>query len=94
MIIPVTGFAPDRVTRLPAQTSAYKASGLSIEIPSLGVNLPIVGVEFNGTTWNVTWLGKNAGYLAGSAYPTWNGNSILTGHVTDANGKPGPLRLS
>ncbi|MCQ3938032.1 MAG: hypothetical protein DPW18_13420 [Chloroflexi bacterium] len=89
--IPSTGFAPDRVTRLPAQTSTYKASGLTLEIPSLSLNMPIVGVEFNGSTWDVTWLGRNAGYLAGSAYPTWKGNTVLTGHVTDANGKPGPF---
>ena len=91
VLIPVTGFAPNQVTHLPSQTSAYAASGLSIEIPSLSLKMPIVGVDFNGSTWDVTWLGRNAGYLEGSAYPTWKGNTILTGHATDPNGKDGPF---
>jgi LPXTG-site transpeptidase (sortase) family protein len=39
----------------------------------------------------VTWLGASAGWLEGSAYPTRNGNSVLTGHVYDAFGRPGPF---
>jgi LPXTG-site transpeptidase (sortase) family protein len=27
--------------------------------------------------------------LNGTAYPTWKGNSVLTGHVANADGKPG-----
>jgi len=27
--------------------------------------------------------------LNGTAYPTWNGNSVLTGHAVNADGKPG-----
>jgi LPXTG-site transpeptidase (sortase) family protein len=53
--------------------------------------MPIVGVKLQANGWDITWLGNNAGYLEGSAYPTLSGNSILTGHVTDANGKPGPF---
>ena len=34
---------------------------------------------------------NNAGWLSGSALPTWNGNSILTGHVWDASNNPGPF---
>jgi LPXTG-site transpeptidase (sortase) family protein len=45
----------------------------------------------NDGSWDVSWLGNNAGYLEGSAYPTHSGNSILTGHVTDVNGNPGPF---
>jgi len=88
LLIPVTGFAPDKTTHLPVQSEAYASSKLVLDIPSLGMKLPIVGVQFkNG--WDVTWLGGNAGYLEGSAYPTWTGNTVLTGHVTDTNGKPG-----
>ncbi|MEI6291026.1 MAG: sortase, partial [Chloroflexota bacterium] len=51
----------------------------------------IVGVpEVNGN-WDVTWLGKDAGWLNGTAFPTWTGNSVVTAHVTDANGKAGPF---
>jgi LPXTG-site transpeptidase (sortase) family protein len=34
-------------------------------------------------------LGNQVGWLNGTAFPTWNGNSLLTAHVTDSNGKPG-----
>ncbi len=91
-IIPETGFAPGSVTILPTLTVSYADLGdLWLEIPRLGLKMPIVGVpEINGK-WDVSWLGNDAGWLNGSAYPTWNGNSVLTGHVTDANGNPGPF---
>ncbi|MBL8050733.1 MAG: sortase, partial [Anaerolineales bacterium] len=93
LLIPVTGFTPSQITDLPAQPvdKEYAKSELTLKIPSLGMNLPIVGIKLDKNGWDVTWLGNNAGYLEGSAYPTWNGNSILTSHVTDPNGKPGPF---
>jgi LPXTG-site transpeptidase (sortase) family protein len=91
-IIPVTGFAPDRETSLPSQTTFYTELGdLWLEIPRLGVQMPIVGIPQTNGTWDVSWLGRDAGWLNGSAFPTWNGNSVLTGHVTDASGNPGPF---
>ena len=94
-ILPVTGFAPLHVTVLPAQPTeeAYADLGdLWLEIPHLGVQMPIVGVPQSvDGTWDVSWLGNDAGWLQGSAYPTWTGNSVLTGHVYNANGKPGPF---
>ena len=94
LLIPITGFTPGRITELPAQpkdTSYLSTDNLQLDIPSLGLNMPIVGVKLKDDGWDVSWLGNNAGYLEGSAYPTHSGNSILTGHVTDANGKPGPF---
>jgi LPXTG-site transpeptidase (sortase) family protein len=41
--------------------------------------------------WDVSWLENEAGWLQGSAYPTWSGNSVLTGHVYNALGQPGPF---
>jgi LPXTG-site transpeptidase (sortase) family protein len=41
--------------------------------------------------WDVTWLGDEIGYLGGTAFPTWAGNSVLTGHATNANGGKGPF---
>jgi LPXTG-site transpeptidase (sortase) family protein len=92
--LPATGFAPAVQTILPAQpeSSAYAALGsLWMEIPALGVQMPIVGVPVNSSGWDLTWLGTNAGYLEGTAYPTWAGNTGITGHVTLSNGKPGPF---
>ena len=89
--LPATGFAPNLVTPLPAQPAdkTYTNEDMWLEIPTLSVEQLIVGVP--GPDWDVTWLGNNIGYLQGTTFPTWNGNSALTGHVTNANGKPGPF---
>jgi LPXTG-site transpeptidase (sortase) family protein len=95
VVLPNTGFAPQHVTVLSVQPAnkAYADLGdLWLEIPNLGVQMPITGVpQAADGTWDVSWLGSRAGWLAGSAFPTWAGNSILTGHVYDADGKPGPF---
>jgi len=91
---PATGFAPGRMTALPAQPAdrAYATLGdLWIEIPALGVRLPIVGVPQTKDGWDVTWLGSQAGYLYGTAFPTWKGNSVITSHVTLPSGRAGPF---
>lgn len=91
--LPATGFPQGRVTILPPQPveKAYTSTDLVLEIPSLGKKLTIVGVPQMEGNWDVSWLGRNAGYLAGSAFPTWAGNSVLTGHVWDAYNQPGPF---
>lgn len=94
VVIPVTGFAPDRITKLPAQPAdkAYKAMGdLTIEIPTLGIKYSIVGVSLKDNNWDLTWLKDNVGYLEGSAYPTFSGNTVLTAHVLDSNNNLGPF---
>jgi LPXTG-site transpeptidase (sortase) family protein len=93
LLLPVTGFAPDVETKLPVQPHdmVYAATDVLLEIPSLGVKIPIVGVPKKNGTWDVSWLGKQAGWLEGSAFPSWNGNSLLTSHVYDSNGLPGPF---
>jgi LPXTG-site transpeptidase (sortase) family protein len=93
-LLPSTGFAPLRVTMLGPQSDpiGYSDYGdLWLEIPSLGVKMPIVGVPMSGDTWDISWLGTDAGYLQGTAFPTWVGNSVLTGHVYLPTGKPGPF---
>jgi len=92
--LPKTGFAPNQITRLPAQPAnrAYaKLGDLWLEIPSLKVKTDIVGVPQSEDGWNVDWLGNSAGWLNGTAFPSWEGNSVVTGHVTDSNGLPGPF---
>ncbi len=91
-VLPLTGFAPGKITELPVQPGerAYFSTRMVLEIPALSVNEAIVGVpESEG--WDVTWLGDQIGYLGGTAFPTWAGNSVLTGHATDANGGSGPF---
>jgi LPXTG-site transpeptidase (sortase) family protein len=90
---PATGFAPNVLTDLRnAPKEVYsQTSGVRVEIPSLGINLPVVGVPLKNGEWNVSWLGNQAGWLEGSAFPSWSGNSVLTSHVYGSNGLPGPF---
>jgi len=92
-LLPSTGFAPGVVTDLShALKLEYAAVGdIVLEIPSLGVKLPVVGVLQKNGVWDVTWLGKQAGWLEGTAFPSWVGNSVLTSHVYLSNGLPGPF---
>jgi LPXTG-site transpeptidase (sortase) family protein len=92
--LPGTGFAPGKITVLPEQPSEQMYSDLGdlwLEVPSLGVKTPIVGVPKNAGVWDVNWLWEQAGWLQGTAFPTWQGNSVVTGHVYLPNGKPGPF---
>lgn len=92
-MLPATGFAPGSVHTLPIQPveSAYSGTGMFLEIPSLHQEMSIVGVPQTQDGWDITWLGSNAGWLQGSAFPTWDGNTVLTGHVWDAFNNPGPF---
>ncbi|HET9912235.1 MAG TPA: sortase, partial [Anaerolineales bacterium] len=93
--MPKTGFAPGRITELPDQPDSYSYTDLGnfwIEVPALNVKLPIVGVPLTDADgWNLTWLGSQAGWLEGTAYPTHPGNSAITAHAINAEGQPGPF---
>src|SRR5688572_25325251 len=89
-LIPVTRFAPDMLTRLdPSSRPVYEATRLILEIPVIKVKTSIAGVELRKVGWDVSWLQDQVGWLNGTAYPTWKGNSVLTAHVVNADGKPG-----
>jgi LPXTG-site transpeptidase (sortase) family protein len=92
-ILPSTGFAPDVVTALPEQPAdeSYAATDVWLEVPSQGIKMPIVGIPLVDGDWDLSWLSQEAGWLNGTAFPGWEGNSALTGHVTLPNGKPGPF---
>jgi LPXTG-site transpeptidase (sortase) family protein len=92
-LIPVTGFKANVVTDIShVAKETYTSTGdVMLEIPSLNVKIPIVGVPKKDGTWNVSWLTNEAGWLEGSAFPSWNGNSVLTSHVYLASGLPGPF---
>jgi LPXTG-site transpeptidase (sortase) family protein len=91
-LIPVTGFSPNVITDMSQSPFvAYADTSIDLVIPSLSLDIPIVGVPKTDYTWNVAWLGNQAGWLEGSAFPSWKGNSVLTGHVYLSNGKPGPF---
>ncbi|MCI0552417.1 MAG: SBBP repeat-containing protein [Anaerolineae bacterium] len=92
--LPDTGFTPNTVTSLPSQPmhKAYSFLGdIWLEIPTQNIRIDIVGVPQSDQGWDVTWLGNNIGWLHGTAFPSWEGNSVLTGHVYSPNGLPGPF---
>jgi LPXTG-site transpeptidase (sortase) family protein len=92
LLAPATGFAPDQTTAVsPAEVSYSKFNDLEMEIPALGIEESIVGVPYGENTWDITWLKDNIGWLAGTAYPTWAGNTVLTGHLYTSDGKAGPF---
>ena len=93
VLLPATGFAPGVITTLPEQPDDkfYAVTDVWLEIPSLGVKMPIVGVPLVDGDWDLSWLSQEAGWLNGTAFPGWDGNSALTGHVTLPNGRPGPF---
>jgi LPXTG-site transpeptidase (sortase) family protein len=92
-ILPATGFAPGQITTLPLKPGTVydTSSNMTIEIPALGIITQLVGIPVSQNTWDITWLGNQLGYLAGTAFPTWAGNSVITGHVYGADGLPGPF---
>lgn len=93
IVLPDTGFPRGQFTSLPLQpaSKAYTTSALMLDIPALNVAIPIVGVPQYEGRWDVSWLGNRAGYLEGSAFPTWSGNTVLTAHVYGSYGLPGPF---
>jgi LPXTG-site transpeptidase (sortase) family protein len=92
--LPATGFSPGLRSVLPAQPAAlayHEHNEMWLEIPTLGEEMTIVGVPRSGDGWDVRWLGEDAGYLEGTAFPTWAGNTGLAAHATLADGSPGPF---
>ncbi len=87
--LPRTGFAPGRVTSLAPRPAAAAPLDLRLRIPRLGVDAAVVGVPLTAQGWDVAWLYDQVGWLHGSAFPTWAGNTVLTAHVWDADGTPG-----
>jgi LPXTG-site transpeptidase (sortase) family protein len=91
--LPPTGFSPNKTTALPEQPreKEYTDTSVWLEIPSLDVSIPITGVPLVDGDWDVSWLVNQAGWLEGTAFPSWQGNSVLTSHVTLADGTAGPF---
>lgn len=92
-VLPATGFAPGAYTPLSEQPAemVYDSTSMLLEIPELDVEMPIVGIPQQGEGWDVSWLGGQAGYLQGTAFPTWAGNTVLTAHVFNNDGLAGPF---
>jgi LPXTG-site transpeptidase (sortase) family protein len=91
-LIPVTGFPPGVITGVKINISSYyNSNSPMLVIPLLDVNTPILGIDLKDGIWDISWLWDQVGWLEGTAYPTRNGNSVLTAHVVTADGKDGPF---
>lgn len=93
---PSTGFEQGVVTTLPLQPAEKEYANLGdlwLEIPSLDVKASISGVPLGSQGWDLTWLHNQIGWLEGTAYPTWVGNTVLTAHAYTSDGRPGPFVL-
>ncbi|MBN2048149.1 MAG: sortase [Anaerolineaceae bacterium] len=89
--LPAAGFEPGKVTMIGTPLIEYVSptaedGEMILSIPSIGVTAPVFGVPRNGLGWDVQWLGDAVGYLTGTTFPTWNGNSALVGHKVNAQG--------
>jgi len=61
--LPETGFPPGSETDLSTLRPAvyHRMGAMSLAIPSLGIDAPIVGVPLENGEWNLDWLGNNIG---------------------------------
>lgn len=89
--LPSAGFAPGYVTNIVTplmqlSNLAAEDGGMLLSIPTLNVQVMVLGVPRNGLGWDVNWLGDAVGYLEGTTFPTWDGNSVLVGHKVNALG--------
>jgi LPXTG-site transpeptidase (sortase) family protein len=93
--LPQTGFAPDvesDVAPKPDEFEYRSLGGMWLEIPELEQSVTIVGVPKEGHSWRLDWLEPGqVGYLNGTAFPTWQGNTAISGHVYLSDGSPGPF---
>jgi LPXTG-site transpeptidase (sortase) family protein len=75
----------------PADKAYQQYQEVKLNIPVLGINIPLLGVPQVNGAWDATWLGNDAGWLTGTAFPGISGNSVIVGHVYLASGLPGPF---
>ena len=78
-----------RIPTQPVDKTYASFSDLWLEIPTLAVSTPIVGVPLSSDGSDVTWLGADAGWLNETAFPSWRVIPVITAHVWDAFNQPG-----
>ena len=90
--LPGTGFSASRVTELRErpQGMVYGTTGLTLQIPELGVSEVIMTVPEVDGEYPVDWLGSAIGLLEKSSLPG-SGVSVLTGHNHLNSTEAGPF---
>lgn len=74
-------------------TPTPEPHSVSLVIPSLAVNAPIIDVYLVDGIWDVSLLGANVGHLQGTARVGEVGNVVLSGHVELRDGHKGVFNL-
>lgn len=80
-----------KVPPVQEKVEASDSAALVLDIPRLNKKVEITGVPHVNGEWDIGWLNNQVGYLYGTAYPTWSGNTVLTAHVWNAYNQPGPF---
>ena len=90
--LPGTGFSASRVTELRErpQGMVYGTTGLTLQIPELGVSETIMTVPKVDGEYPVEWLGSAIGLLEQSSLPG-KGVSVLAGHNHQNSTEAGPF---
>ncbi|PJF28207.1 MAG: hypothetical protein CUN52_13465 [Phototrophicales bacterium] len=70
-------------------TAAPVPDTLSLLIPSLAINAPVIDVYLVDGIWDISVLGSNVGHLQGTARVGEAGNVVLSGHVELRDGTKG-----
>lgn len=66
-----------------------------LQIPAIGLDLPVVVARFSRGTWNFSRITRQAAYLAMRLLPGQGNNVVIAAHYELANRRPGPFyRLS
>jgi LPXTG-site transpeptidase (sortase) family protein len=91
--LPGTGFPPDSnpILNRSLLRDNSAVSELQLEIPRLGIRIPILWLPSTDNSWDISWLWDQAGLLEGTAYPGLSGNSVMVGHTNLGSGMPGPF---
>jgi LPXTG-site transpeptidase (sortase) family protein len=84
--VPPPTFTPVQVASLPSATPRPQAT---IFLPTAGITAPVIEVYLDGQSWDVKYLGQNAGHLQGTAWFGQPGNIVLAGHVEMPDGRAG-----
>lgn len=89
--LPQTGFphGNDGFLKTGSLPQPHKSGDDYLEIPALSLiaRISTINVEQNG--WDVSNLEDDIGWLEGSTYPGYSGNTVLTGHYWDQDDSPG-----
>lgn len=64
---------------------------LWLDIPNLDILVPILQIPLIDGKWDVSSLSNQVGYLSGTAWPTFTGNTAVAGRTRLSDGAPGPF---